>query len=170
MLKRINLTIIAILFSTLALKTNRYSNTIPEAVDQSVEHKISDFMAHHGWQQTQKSQQFDHGLFKSMTYTTPRCGQLITIAILGDNRELHNFVISALGEDLAILENNIFSNSRTMQNLGLHAASATTVALLRTPEFAPLPPLAISPAPNRNDNQCDTPKTKHWLNWSKNWH
>ena len=142
-----SLIILVILLSALALKTIRYSSASPNAQDQSVEQQLSSFMAHHGWQLKINSSQPDHALIKSMSYTTPRCRHIITIAILGDNRELHNFVTSTLGSDLAILENEQLSSSGSMQDFGLNDASTATMALLRDPEYAPLPPLAISPAP-----------------------
>ena len=162
-----SLIILVILLSALALKTIRYSSASPNAQDQSVEHKLSNFMAHHGWRLSVNPSRPDDALIKSMSYTTPRCAHVITIAVLGDNRELQNFVISTLGNDLAILENEKFSNSRASQNFGLNDASTATMALLRDPEYAPLPPLAISPAPTGIIDACDTPTTGHWLNWSK---
>ena len=163
-----NFIIIVILLSALSLKTIRYSSVSPDTQDQSVEHKLSNFMAHHGWRLKENSAHSNPTLIKSLSYTKPRCAHVIAIAILGDNRELQNFVICTLGNDLAILENGKFSNARASQNFGLNDASTATMALLRAPEYAPLPPLAISPAPSSVIDTCDTPTAGHWLNWSKN--
>ena len=159
------LIIILILATALTLKSMRYSKPTPPEHNESIDHQISNFLAHHGWTIIHGANKFDQSLLKSLTYRKANCTGQLTIAILTDNTELLTFVKSVLGSDLAIFENQIFVDQQNTSSFRWATSTKGLATHLVKPEKFSLPPLAISPHPPETPSPCAPPAIKHWKNW-----
>ena len=159
---------VAILCTSVILKSKRYLHVTQPHDDVSIEHNLSNFMAHYNWVKSTKPTAHDQSLLKSLTFRKPTCQSAVTIVFLNDNRELRYFIKNTLGNDYSIFENQQFSTDQDAMKIGVFEAALEASVIFGQSGKHTLPPLAISPAPTGKFKPCAPPTQRHWISWFKN--
>jgi hypothetical protein len=140
----------------LALKGVRYwpAETAGEA---DLAPRIERVLAGHGWQAVAADRRPAESAYKVLAFEKPGCAGIAYVAVLGSGRELGDYVRHVVGEDVAFLQDGVLSPRPSA--LGRHLA---TIKRMARGGGAPLPLMAIAPAPGPAVEPCRPADTSVW--------
>lgn len=143
-----------------ALKVTRYSER-GDAASTAADAHIAQVMSAHGWSHAKVPEGTTGTIYEQKAFIRPGCDRPVFVAILGGNAEGASFFRQQHGADAAFIQEKVVDHPSGLQRQ-VTGMVRDVVRMLGFPTKAPMPVLAIAPAPGTTETECSGPPAAAW--------